>query len=170
MDICIGRYESDKIRRVVQMSSPQSRRRKIYEILRNECGFTHYQTKWLITTHLGHIGNFDEILLNAAEREREYWTPHAERIAVMCMRDDPKEAGLAVFNICWPVGEEPVVSYSCITVVNRLVIQAMGFNNSQASTYRYYAGKKILNWERKYAELDWDSRMIMTYLQIKQLL
>lgn len=153
------------------MSVVQSRRRKVYEILRGECGFTHHQTMWLITLNLSHLGKFDEILRNASKKEKKLWSEHAQRIAVLCMRDDPKQSGISVFNFCWPdKNEEPLFPYVCVKEINRILIQAMNYTNSQASTYRYYAGKKILNYERKQAEIAWDERMIMTYLKIKKLL
>tara|TARA_R110002167_G_scaffold118513_11_gene295175 strand:+ start:1953 stop:2288 length:336 start_codon:yes stop_codon:yes gene_type:complete len=111
--------------------------------------------------------------MNASKKEKNIWQEHGERIAIMCMRDDPKESGIAVFNFCWQnrkEGEPPTFPFVCVKVINNILIRAMKYTNSQAATYRYYSGKKILDYERKKAEEEWDSRMIMTYLKIKKLL
>ena len=84
---------------------------------------------WLISLNLSHLGKFDEILRNASKKEKKEWSKQAERIALMCMRDNPKEAGISVFNLCWPDrdnGEPPLVPYVCVKEINRVLIETMG--------------------------------------------
>jgi hypothetical protein len=150
-----------------------SRRKLIYHTLRNDCHFTHEQTKWLIRIYLTHLGDFDRILSDGASLERKKWEDEASVIASICTESNPTQAGKQVMEYAWPEKEDggsPRFPHICVAMACRKIVKEKQYNNKDATLFRYHAADKIRNYERKTAEIDWDSRMILTYLKIKKLI
>ena len=92
-----------EIVRVVGMNpSTPTRRTQAYRLLRNECGFTHHQARHLIMRHMSHLGEFRSVFYKGLKTDKEAWLDAAYPIALLSLREDPREAGRAIVTYCWP--------------------------------------------------------------------
>lgn len=150
--------------------SKTSRRMLVYRALRDKCRFTHHQSRYLITTHLAHLGDFTNIFYVELKKDKEFWIESADLIAAMSMRENPKEAGLAILRHCWPTEiTEPECPFTCASIAASIVSDSMDFDKTQRRVL-WKQIEKILKHEELQAERDWEDRMIGTYLKIQKVL
>ena len=147
-----------------------TRRTLIYRILRDDCGLTHHQARCLIRTHFQHLGSWNNILWRELKREKEKWIEHSNGIALLSMRQDPRDAGRAILNACWKDQEgEPELPFVCASMAADIVRESSAFNGSDRRVL-WLEIERLLHYEQREAEVAWDERMLHAYLKIREVI
>ena len=151
--------------------SNPTRRTRAYHLLRNECGFTHHQARHLIMRHMTHLGEFRNVFYHGLKADKEAWAEAALPIALLSLREDPREAGQSILTYRWPnrSDKEPELPYTCARLAGEFVSTELGFNPAQKRVL-WAQIERLLRREEREAEAAWIDRMIATYLRVKKVL
>ena len=147
-----------------------TRRTQAYRILRDDCGLTHHQARHLIHIHLRHLGAWSNIMWRENKREKRKWIDHSNGIALLSMREDPRDAGRAILNACWKeqIGE-PELPFICASMAAEVVKNTRQFTDKERRVM-WSVIEKLLRHEEREAEILWDERMLLSYLRIRKVL
>ena len=149
--------------------SEPTRRSRAYTLLR-DIGLTHHQVKHLVHLHMSHLGDWHNLFYKHLKADREVWAKPAELVAQMCMREDPKQAGRAIYHHCWGEGkEDPECPYTCASMAGQIVSDTYDFNVAQKRIL-WKPIERILSHEKRQAEAMWVDRMLKSFLQTKEVL
>ena len=105
-----------------------------------------------------------------AKREREKWVEHSENIALLSMREDPRDAGKSILHLCWREQEgEPEIPFICASMAATLVKETMEYTDDHRRLL-WLEIEKLLRYEERESEVAWDERMLKSYLSIRSVL
>ena len=140
--------------------------RDCYNLLRDECGFTHYGVRVVARKYM-----WSPRWRRALEKEKQQFkldnAEEIEAIALRCLRPAPQDAGMAVLAIAWNNPKHPpaICWETCLEVV-KTIGRVMEYDKEQKQTVRQTVDK-LRKYEKKKMENRWTENLITAYLTIK---
>ena len=154
------------------MSKTLTPNRRIYQILRGECGLTHHQVRHLFKHRLGGLMAVRDVLYIEFKEDKELWAEPAMVVAALSIRAHARDAGESILNQCWPAresGGEPVMPYTVATLAASIVNAGQSFTKGE-TRLMWRRIEVLLSYELAEAERAWDERMLSSYLRVKGLI
>ena len=140
--------------------------RDCYDLLRDECGFTHYGVRVVARRYM-----WSDRWRRALEKEKQQFKidngDEIEAIALRCLRPEPVDSGRALLAIAWNNPKQPpaICWETCLEVV-KTIGRVMEYDKEQKQTLRQSVDK-LRKYEKRIMEKRWTENLITAYLTIK---
>lgn len=140
--------------------------RETYQILRDDCGFSHYMIRTIV---------FDKfksptwIYVLAKEKKKliSEMVEETQVLAMQCMRDNETLVAKSILSLVWSDRTiSPAVCYTIARKAATIVSEAMGFDKAALARLSSLL-RPLRVWEARQARKRWTEGNIHTYLAIR---